>query len=112
MDWISVFHFTCIRNFFAEEKNIYKATNEQTNISEGSEEATRRGWGKFGCVNGSNHESVAHADAGDETTKHEKGVVGREAHENGSDEENCAGENNSVATTYPVGGSSGEAGAD
>lgn len=83
-----------------------------TNLGEWGKEATSGGWRDLGGVDWGYHEGVADADAGDEAADHKEGVVGGEAHEDSSKKEDDLGYDDGVAAAYPVGGSSGGAGAD
>ena len=69
-------------------------------------EATRGGGGDFSGIDGGDHKGVTNANAGDETAKHEEGIVHGEAHEYGTGEEDGASKDNGVPTTNPVGSSS------
>ncbi|MCI39728.1 hypothetical protein A2U01_0060960, partial [Trifolium medium] len=76
-------------------------------LGEGGEEAARGSGGYFGGVDWGNHEGVADANAGNEASKHEKGKVGREAHEDCAGKEDGTSEDDGVTATDPVGGSTG-----
>ncbi|KAI8554308.1 hypothetical protein RHMOL_Rhmol05G0088600 [Rhododendron molle] len=71
------------------------------------EKPTRGGRGKLGRVNGGNKEGVTDSDAGDEPAHHQEGVVGGEAHEDGSDEEDGGRDHDRVPAAHPVGGPAG-----
>lgn len=83
-----------------------------TNLGEWGKEATSACRRDLGGVDRSDHEGVAYADAGDEAADHKEGVVGGEPHEDSSGKEDDLGYYDGVAAAYPVGGSSGGAGAD
>lgn len=79
----------------------------ETNLREGGEAAARRRRRDLGGVDGSNEAAVADTNTGDESAEHEKGIVGSQAHENGSDEEEGGGKSHGVTAADPVGSSAG-----
>ena len=88
------------------------STGVDEHFGEGGEESAGGRRRHLRRVNRSDHAGEADADAGDEAADHEEGVVGGEAHEEGSGKEDSGGDDDGVAAADPVGGASSGGGAD
>lgn len=73
-------------------------------LRQGGEQATEEGRRHLGNVDRGDHECVAGADLSEEAAQQDKAIVGTDAHEEGTSEEDEPNQDDRVAAANPVRG--------